>query len=274
VRRGITGGDDDEAAEDDQPRRSLFCVLGWSHRDAVAFTVAVCSVVAILINALFLQTGPHPAPILTGLVPPVPAAAKGMPEGTRPASGRGQPATLGQAAANARSGPEIVADIQRELASRGFFDGVVDGRHSRRTDAAVRSFAIAAGIKSDLELNEALLAVIRRSNVRLAKASSPSRGSAPARSASVATGTTAPRPPHPIRDDAIKDFLAASKRVLAIQRVLAEFGYGQIKPTGMMDSATRSAIEKFERERNLPVTGTASDRLVKELTAVTGRQVE
>jgi peptidoglycan hydrolase-like protein with peptidoglycan-binding domain len=248
--------------------------LGWTHRDAVAFTVAVCSVVAILVNALFMQAGPHPAPILTGLVPPIAAPAKGISEGTRPASGRGQSAVAGQPPAQPRSGPEIIADIQRELAARGFFDGVVDGRHGRRTDAAVRSFAIAAGIKSDLELNEALLAVIRRSNVKLAKANSPSGGSAPAGSASVATGATTPRPPQPVRPDAIAGFLAASKRVLAVQRVLAEFGYGQIKPTGMMDGATRSAIEKFERERNLPVTGTASERLVKELTAVTGRQVE
>ncbi|HEX9361560.1 MAG TPA: peptidoglycan-binding protein, partial [Bradyrhizobium sp.] len=34
------------------------------------------------------------------------------------------------------------------------------------------------------------------------------------------------------------------------------------------------AIQKFERERKLPVTGQMSDRLVRELIAVTGRPIE
>ena len=37
---------------------------------------------------------------------------------------------------------------------------------------------------------------------------------------------------------------------------------------------TRAAIEKFERDRGLPVTGQISDRLVRELAAMTGRPLE
>ena len=62
--------------------------------------------------------------------------------------------------------------------------------------------------------------------------------------------------------------------MLAVQRALADFGYGQIKPTGVEDADTRAAIEKFERSRQLPVTGTISDRLVRELAAMTGRPLE
>ncbi|HYZ44182.1 MAG TPA: peptidoglycan-binding domain-containing protein, partial [Xanthobacteraceae bacterium] len=67
---------------------------------------------------------------------------------------------------------------------------------------------------------------------------------------------------------------AASKRVVALQRALAEYGYGQIKPSGIIDAETQAAIEKFERERRLPITGQASDRLVRELAAMTGRPLE
>jgi hypothetical protein len=56
--------------------------------------------------------------------------------------------------------------------------------------------------------------------------------------------------------------------------VLAEFGYGQIKPSGYVDAETHAAIEKFERERKLPVTGQPSDRVARELAAVTGRPLE
>ena len=62
--------------------------------------------------------------------------------------------------------------------------------------------------------------------------------------------------------------------MLAIQRALADFGYGQIKPTGIYDTETRMAIEKFERARNLPVDGQISDSFVRELAGMTGRPLE
>jgi peptidoglycan hydrolase-like protein with peptidoglycan-binding domain len=67
---------------------------------------------------------------------------------------------------------------------------------------------------------------------------------------------------------------ASSKRVLGLQRALAEYGYGQIKPTGVIDADTKAAIERFERERRLPITGQLSDRVARELASVTGRPLE
>ena len=64
------------------------------------------------------------------------------------------------------------------------------------------------------------------------------------------------------------------RRVAAVQRALTEYGYGQLKPTGTVGSETQAAIHKFERERKIPLTGQMSDRLVRELTAVTGRPIE
>jgi peptidoglycan hydrolase-like protein with peptidoglycan-binding domain len=62
--------------------------------------------------------------------------------------------------------------------------------------------------------------------------------------------------------------------VIAVQRALADFGYGQIKPTGVLDSETRAAVEKFERDHRMPVTGQISDRFVRELAGMTGRPLE
>ena len=67
---------------------------------------------------------------------------------------------------------------------------------------------------------------------------------------------------------------ATPRRVAAVQRALTEYGYGQLKPTGTVGSDTQAAIQKFERERKIPVTGQVSDRLVRELATVTGRPVE
>ena len=68
--------------------------------------------------------------------------------------------------------------------------------------------------------------------------------------------------------------LASSRRVIGLQRALAQYGYGQIKPTGMVDAETRAAIEKFERERKLPVTGQPSERVTRELAGLTGRPLD
>ena len=95
------------------------------------------------------------------------------------------------------------------------------------------------------------------------------------------TGAT-PRPtqgvplpvPSPRRNDPIADLIGPSPRILAVQRVLSDYGYGQVKPSGTLDEATSEAIEKFEREHQLPVTGRVSDRLVAELSAMIGRPVQ
>ena len=67
---------------------------------------------------------------------------------------------------------------------------------------------------------------------------------------------------------------AAGRRIAAVQRALTEYGYGQLKPTGTIGSDTQAAIQKFERERKLPVTGQMSDRLVRELATVIGHPVD
>ncbi len=85
--------------------------------------------------------------------------------------------------------------------------------------------------------------------------------------------TAAARRNDPIAE-LISAFVGSSSRVSAVQRVLSEFGYGQIRPTGILDEATRAAIEKFEREHQLPVTGWISDRLLSELAALTGRPLQ
>ena len=86
------------------------------------------------------------------------------------------------------------------------------------------------------------------------------------------------RPPAPIpvssRNETIANSAQGSRRVAAVQRALTEYGYGQLKPTGTVGSDTQAAIQKFERERKIPVTGQMSDRLVRELTAMIGHPID
>ena len=90
--------------------------------------------------------------------------------------------------------------------------------------------------------------------------------------------TFVPRPPAAIpvvsHGDSVANAVIGSRRIAAVQRALTEYGYGQLKPTGVAGSDTQAAIQKFERARKLPVTGQVSDRLLRELTAMIGHPIE
>ncbi len=218
----------------------LVATISRYPRESVGAMMAAAAMIAIFTNALFLQNGPHPAPIfatqpsLKQEAPVIAVAPKAM-----------QPAPE----ASSQSRTQLIADIQRELGRRGFYDGAFDGIWGAKTDAAARDFVQAAGLKINPEASDKLLRAIVSSNAKRATA-------------------------EPVRNDPIAELIAPAKRVLAIQRALADFGYGQINPTGTYDSDTRVGIEKFERDHQLPVTGQISDRFVRELAAMTGRPLE
>jgi peptidoglycan hydrolase-like protein with peptidoglycan-binding domain len=229
----------------------LAAAIGRHPREFVGILMATAAVFAIFINALFLQNGPHPAPIFATRPPVAQATPVALP---RPRALAPAVAPAVAPATVARSQAQIIGDIQRELARKGFYDGAVDGIWGGKTDAAARDFVQAAGLKINTDASESLLHAIVTSSVK-----APSgRVAAPA----------------PARNDPIAELIAPTKQVLAIQRALADFGYGQINPTGVYDPETKEAIEKFERDRRLPVTGQISDQLVRELAAVTGRPLE
>ena len=248
----------------------MLAVLGWSHRDAVGFLAGVVAIGTILVNMLFLQTGSHPAPMVKSSVAATPAgielasasiaAVPAIPR-QRPPAAAAKPAPVEQPVP-ARPQAAIVTDIQRELARRGFYDGAVDGRYGPKTDTAIRDFEQAAGLKPSAAPDEALVRAITRSQVNARQ--QPARRSAAPNSA----------PTPPARIDPIAEMLTPSNRVVAMQRALTEFGYGQIDPTGVVDPETQVAIEKFERQRKLPITGQVSDRVARELASLTGRPLE
>jgi peptidoglycan hydrolase-like protein with peptidoglycan-binding domain len=107
-----------------------------------------------------------------------------------------------------------------------------------------------------------------------AKAETPAVARTPVEAPKTASASPPPATAAAAHNDAIADLLAPSRRLIALQRALAQYGYGQIKPTGIVDAETRAAIEKFERERKLPVTGQPSDRVAHELTSLTGRPLD
>lgn len=193
-------------------------ILLHSPKDTVAGLLAFAAVSAILANALFLQSGHHPAPMFGSVVvmpQPGPVSANLLPRPRPPDADVSEARVVEPRAAEPKA-----AEKPYELR---FADPV--GNPVKAT------------------------------------------GAAPATTASVL------RPPAPIPASTRAE-LTGPRRVAAVQRVLTEYGYGQLKPTGTAGTDTQAAIAKFERERKLPVTGQVSDRLVRELAAVIGHPVD
>ena len=166
--------------EDDSEQGILRRLLPQRPKDTICLGLASAAAGFIVVNALFLQSGPHPAPIFTEVRQAAAPANDEVPMPPRRQATRIPAATLPQ--------PAPV----RTVAARGE------------------------------------------------------------------------------RHDPIAELLEPTNKTIAVQRALAEFGYGQIKPTGTIGPETKAAIEKFERDRRLPVTGQVSERLTRELAAMKG----
>lgn len=262
--------DEDDWGEDSGRFAFVARLKQWQVRDLVALTLCVIAAGTVTANALFMQTGPHPAPIFA-LAPPVEqpkaepvvaAVPRAAPVETTGAVMLPRPRPLEVAALRTESQPlrsrgDVIAAIQKELAQRGFYDGPMDGFYGPKTDGAIRDFEQAARLRPSTDPGETLLAAIVRSNVSANRPLPP------------ATIPVAARP------DPLAELIAPPpRRIMAVQRALSEWGYGQLRPTGVLDPETEAAIEKLERDRKLPVTGQVSERVIRELAAITGRPIE
>lgn len=223
-------------------------------REFVALFMAGLATLWILINALFLQQGPHPAPIFSAPR----TATLTQKEAALPLHRPAQIAAPEPPASSARSQAQIAADIQRELQRQGYYAGEIDGIWGNKTVAAAREFIRFARLTLKAEPSEDLL--------RAALA-------APARAAAPRASSAEPVPVVAADEKTVRTE-RPSKRMIAVQRTLAQFGYGQIQPTGLYDDDTRAAIENFQRDHKLPVDGQFSERFTRELATMTGQSLD
>jgi hypothetical protein len=211
------------AAEAEAERGLAMRILLHSPKDTVAGVLAFATVSAIIVNALFLQTGHHPAPMFGSVV--------------------AMPLTVVTPSPLPRPRP---------------------------VEAATRPAEVSPVESKPAELRPA------ESKPAEPKAADPLTNLVKATSVPPVPPANVLRPPASIPVSSRAETIAGSgpRRVAAVQRALTEYGYGQLKPTGTVGSDTQAAIQKFEHERKLPVTGQISDRLVRELTAMIGRPID
>ncbi|MCA1514339.1 peptidoglycan-binding domain-containing protein [Bradyrhizobium sp. NBAIM01] len=207
-------------------RNLVMRVLLHSPKDTLAGLVAVAAIAAIVANALFLQTGRHPAPMFGTVINlPAPSSVPLSNPMPRPRPVGADTSPLEPRATEFRVEPKPAEPKPAERAA----EKPVEATASTRS-------------------NDPMTNLVK---------------------ATTSTPPAALRPPAPIPAQS-----PAARRIAGVQRALSEYGYGNLKITGSMSAETQTAIQKFEREHKMQVTGQVSDRLLRELAAAIGRPVE
>ncbi|MCA1381803.1 MULTISPECIES: peptidoglycan-binding domain-containing protein [unclassified Bradyrhizobium] len=211
-------------------RNLVMRVLLHSPKDTLAGLVAVAAIAAIVANALFLQTGRHPAPMFGTVINlPAPSSVPLSNPMPRPRPVGADTSPLEPRATEFRVEPKPVEPKPAERAAEKPPEKPVEATASTRS-------------------NDPMTNLVK---------------------ATTSTPPAALRPPAPIPAQS-----PAARRIAGVQRALSEYGYGNLKITGTMSGETQAAIQKFEREHKMQVTGQVSDRLLRELAAAIGRPVE
>jgi peptidoglycan hydrolase-like protein with peptidoglycan-binding domain len=152
--------------------------------------------------------------------------------------------------APARNMTDMIQNIQRELSVRGYYNGAVDGVPGPRTEQAIRDFQKGKN-QNTLEPSDQLLNQIR---------SIPVKGEVKGDiTGSINTPLEGER---------------KSLRILSLQRALSRLGYGPVRMSGTFSPDTKEAIERFEKDWMMPVTGLMSENLFTKLAAVNGAPID
>jgi hypothetical protein len=196
-------------------------------RTLVSFTFAAIAV-SFVSNLLFMQKGPHPAPLFVKQ-DAKPAEASGAPSVRQVSAVQQAPEAAPRTPANVPASRPVETQVPMPPSAP----------RSAPISIVVPPAKPVEQVKPVKQPDFDPIAQFLRSGVP------------PAPTTTASTSASSP---------------TDSKRVAAAQRALAKLGQ-KLDADGVMGPGTRGAIQRFERENNLPVTGELNPRTVKALSA-------
>jgi type IV secretory pathway VirB10-like protein len=209
------------------------------------FGIGGLALVGVPMNALFFQDGRHPAPLFSAhvLVPEKPVTAEAPTPPARP--------KIETARVEAEAPSRPAAKPRAESAK---VDPLAEILKSSEPPAAKPQKAERVEKVEKVEKIEKKREVASRDQI----------------GALLGGGAPKPAAPVPVSAPAASAATAASSgNVLATQRALQRLGY-VVKPDGVMSPGLKKAIQSFERDNGMPVTGELSVKLGKAITARAG----
>lgn len=211
----------------------------------IALCVAVSALFAV--NATYMQPGKHPAPLFQTRAPGGQLAAL-MHREVRTVS----------AGADLRYPPlvadrALISEVQSLLAVKGFYHGIVDGVDGPETRASIAEYERGINVSPTGEPSVKLLARMRQDQLGQQEVVPlPARAPATNPDPQGATGSSA----------------ITAAQILSVQQAMNSFGYGPVTADGMFGDETSAAIQRFEMNQGMPITGKLSDDLMLRLITI------
>lgn len=208
------------------------------------------------VNALFLQSGQHPAPLI----------------GARYEAADTREIRLVSATDNATSVREnpLVKAVQTELQAMGLYQGPLDGMMGANTRAAIEAYELSAGLSVTGEPTPRLVSHIRLSNDATVNTASLQQSAPSLQSSEDALDAIAAL----IAREGIDEPSTAGlvprpdETVKSVQYNLKQLGFDPGPVDGLMGPGTERAIRAFQSAHGLPVTGQADNDLMRRLFAI------
>ncbi|WP_297322315.1 peptidoglycan-binding domain-containing protein [uncultured Bartonella sp.] len=227
-------------------------------------------------HAVFIQTRPldgHSSPLASSSSMSLPDIGQHMPSSSSvvgksnelPVTGQQKTAVL----------PDNLLEVQKKLASSGFYDGPLDGLDGPKTRSAIARWResannignhdkltetqddIAALISGEMAQKDALDGVTTQ-----ALTNSPTDDERERNSAAVAATNGASSDQAGAHQD---HFKAGTADIMRVQAALRSFGDDHVIVTGKEDENTAESLRNFQKMFSLPVTGKINQEVIDKM---------
>ena len=205
----------------------------------------------VTLNAVWFQSGKHPSPIFS---------TRTSIDSAKPAGWGSSKNSHAKLSSHQNSSPnskvavapdDLTREIQTALATKGMYEGSLDGLFGMKTKSAIIDYQNQSGISADGEVSAKLLSHI------------------------LLSGKVASRIPVPKLQISLNNAGSNKdqdkiihKMVSTIQSGLKNYGYEDIVIDGVMGNQTANAIRRFELDYGLRITGKASASILEKLTDI------
>ena len=230
-----------------QPEKAGFISAILSQHPALVggAAISVLTMGVIFTNALWFQTGKHPSPMFTTRVIDNVKTVETV--SVKPTANEKRQATALEAST------EVLREVQSALSVRGYYGGKVDGEFGSKTKAAIIAFQQDHSLDQDGKPSVRLL-----SQILLSASASPKEVPIPKSVATKQVSKTKTTASSSV--DKTNSGLVAQ-----IQAGLKNYGYDELVVDGKPGRQTKTAIQRFQLDYGMKITGEASPQILKKL---------
>lgn len=226
------------------------------HRGLCAGAVlSLVVMTSIFVNAVWYQPGKHPSPLFSTRIDSMTTARIAEVKKSVAAVVKTAKVKKTKKIEVSASSKELLREVQTALSVRGYYTGKLDGVFGSRTKKAITAFQSDHSLKQDGTATVRLLTqVLMSASARPQEVPIP-KGSAIVRSPTPVTTKTVSVSPKETQPDGL---------IARIQSGLRAYGH-DLKVDGKMGQRTATAIQRFQLDYGMKVTGEPSNGVLKKL---------